>query len=280
MAEVDARNNPRGAEAARRVMLELWSILGEYADAMTLVGGSAPPLLVGDVPDDPYVGTLDVDLVLDPLAVPDETYRSIAQQLRGRGYEQGPQPFQWVRTVPIDGEEIEVEVDLLAPATTRTGRNHRHERIEGAPLPRRTDGAELVRDSFVESVVEGRLPDGRPNRVRLRVASAAVIVVLKALAMRTRDKPKDAYDIDYLLAYQPGGVDAVASDIQALGDSLPVSNALDILAERFDSVGSYGPASVAAYRRLAAGSPEADGAQALAFARVQELLRILADKHS
>ncbi len=261
-------------------MLELWSILGEYTDAMTLVGGSALPLLVGDVPDDQYVGTLDVDLVLDPLAVPDETYRSIAQQLLRRGYEQGPQPFQWIRAVVIDGEEVEVEVDLLAPATARTGKGHRHERIEGAPLPRRTEGAELVRESFVESVVEGRLPDGRPNRLRLRVASAAVIVVLKALAMRTRDKAKDAYDIDYLLAHQPGGVEGVATDMQGLGDTQPVSDALGILAERFDSVGSYGPASVAAYRRLAAGSPEVDRAQALAFARVQELLRRLAEEHS
>lgn len=254
-------------------MLELWSILGEYADAMTLVGGSAPPLLVGDVPDDPYVGTLDVDLVIDPLAVAEETYRSIAEQLRGRDYEQGRQPFQWLRTVVVDGESIDVEVDLLAPKTTRTGRSHRHERIEGEPLPRRTAGAELVRESFVESEVRGRLPDGRPNRVRLRVASAAVIVVLKALAMRQRDKPKDAYDIDYLLAHHPGGIEAVAGDLRAMGDAGPVGEALRILAERFADVGAYGPASVAAYRRLLQDSPEADRVKALAFARVQQLLR-------
>ena len=134
MAELDPRDSPRGVEAARRVMLELWSILGEYAGAMTLVGGSAPPLLVGDVPDDPYVGTLDVDVVIDPLAVPDQTYRSIAAQLRGRGYQQAGQPFQWLRTVVVEEEGIIVEVDLLAPATARFGRSHRHERIEGEPV--------------------------------------------------------------------------------------------------------------------------------------------------
>lgn len=274
MAELDPRDRPGGVEAARRVMLELWSILGEYADAMTLVGGSAPPLLVGEVQDDPYIGTLDVDLVIDPLAVPSETYRTIAEQLRGRDYRQGRQPFQWLRGVVIDGQSIDVEVDFLAPATARTGPGHRHEHIEGEPLPRRTVGAELVRESIVMSEVEGTLPDGRPNRVRLRVASGAVIVVLKALAMTQRDKPKDAYDIDYLLAHYPGGIDSVAADLRALGDAEPVVEALRILQDRFAGVGTYGPASVAAYRRLALGTPEANQVQALAFARVQQLLRL------
>ncbi len=255
-------------------MLELWSILGEYAGAMTLVGGSAPPLLVGDVPDDPYVGTLDVDVVIDPLAVLDQTYRSIAAQLRGRGYQQAGQPFQWLRTVVVEEEGIIVEVDLLAPATARSGRSHRHERIEGEPLPRRTDGAELVRDSFVDADVDGRLPDGRPNRVRVRVASSAVIVVLKALAMTQRDKPKDSYDIDYLLAHDRGGIDSVADDLRALQGTRPASDALRILEERFAEVGSYGPTSVSAYRRLRLGSREADEVQALAFARVQRLLEV------
>ncbi len=275
MEALDPRDSPRGVEAARRVMLELWSILGEHAGAMTLVGGSAPPLLVGDVPDDPYVGTLDVDVVIDPLAVPDQTYRSIAAQLRGRGYQQAGQPFQWLRTVVVEGEDIVVEVDLLAPATGRSGRSHRHERIEGEPLPRRTKGAELVRDSWVDVDVDGRLPDGRRNRVRLRVASSAVIVVLKALAMTRRDKPKDSYDIDYLLAHHLGGIEAVADDLRVLEGTRPASDALLVLEERFAEVGSYGPTSVAAYRRLRLGSREAERVQALAFARVQRLLHLV-----
>ena len=64
MATLDVRDYPQGVEAAQRVMLELWSVLGAYRDTLTLVGGSAPPILLGDVPDDPYVGTLDVDLIV------------------------------------------------------------------------------------------------------------------------------------------------------------------------------------------------------------------------
>lgn len=274
MAGIDRRESPRGVEAAKRVMLELWSILGEYRDTLTLVGGSTPPLLVGDVPGDPYTGTLDVDVVVDPLGVPEETYRTIAETLRQSGYSQAPlpqQPFQWFRTIEVDGEPVTVEIDLLAPATARTGRRHRHEQIEGEPLARRTAGAELVRKAFVEREFAGRLPDGRPNRVRLRVASAAVVVVLKALAMADRDKPKDAYDLDYLLAHAAGGPQAVADELAALPSGDPVTRALAVLAEKFESIDAYGPTSVAVYRGLPLGSPQADAVQAAAFARVQRL---------
>lgn len=171
-----------------------------------------------------------------------------------------------------------MEIDLLAPATGRTGRSHRHEQVEGVPLARRTVGAELVREAYVERDFSGRLPDGRPNRVRLRVASVAVVVVLKALAMADRDKPKDAYDLDYLLAHTAGGPDAVADEFAALPSGDPVTRALAVLGEKFESIDAYGPTSVATYRGLPLGQAEADAIQAAAFARVQRLLDTLSER--
>lgn len=219
-----------------------------------------------------------MDVIVDPLGVPEETYRTIAESLRERGYWQEPrpkQPFQWFRRIEVDGQPITVEVDLLAPSTARTGRKHRHEQIEGEPLARRTVGAELVREAYVEREFSGQLPDGRPNRVRLRVASVAVVVVLKALAMADRDKPKDAYDLDYLLAYTADGPGALADEFAALPSGEPVTHALAILAEKFESIDAYGPTSVAVYRGLSLGTAEADAVLAAAFARVQRLLERL-----
>lgn len=251
-------------------MLELWTILAGFADAMTIVGGNAPPLLTGDRPEDPYIGTLDVDLVVDPVSVPDEVYRTIAELLRERGYAQLDQPFRWLRSVEIDGRSIDVEVDLLAPATPRLGGGHRHERIGGEPLARRTEGAELVRSGHVERVIAGVLPDGRRHRVSVRVATPAALVILKALAMRQRDKPKDAYDIDYVLHHI--GIEEVAAGIQTFGAIEPVRKALEVLTEKFISIDAIGPTSVALYRRVTFGSAEADQLQALAYARVEQLL--------
>lgn len=268
-AAVDPRDDPASVEAARRVLLELWTILARFADAMTIVGGSAPPLLAGDQPADPYVGTLDVDLVIDPIGVPDDVYRTIAQLLRGRGYRQLRQPSQWLRTVVIDERPIEVEVDLLAPMTPRLGAGHRHERIGGEPLARRTEGAEIVRLTHQDREIAGTLPDGRRNRVSVRVAAPAAMVILKALAMAERDKPKDAYDIDYLLAHI--GVEEIAREIVALGALEALSKAIAILADKFGSVEAIGPMSVALYRRIPLGSTGADQVQALAYARMARL---------
>lgn len=273
MAAVDPRDDPASVVAAERVLLELWTILAGFADAMTLVGGSAPPLLTGSRPDDPYVGTLDVDLVVDPISVPDEVYRTIAELLRERGYVQMDQPFRWLRSVTVGERSIDVEVDLLAPATPRSGVGHRHERIGGEPLARRIEGAELVRSGHVEREITGELPDGRRHRIAVRVATPAALVILKALAMGQRDKPKDAYDIDYVLRYI--GVEEVAAGVQEFGAVEPVRKALDVLAERFSSMDAIGPTSVALYRRLPLGGAEADQLQATAYARVTELLRAL-----
>ena len=273
MAAVDPRDDPASVVAAQRVLLELWTVLAGFADAMTIVGGSAPPLLTGDQPDDPYVGTLDVDLVIDPIGVPDDVYRTIAELLRERGYVQLDQPFRWLRPVVVDERSIDVEVDLLAPVTPRGGAGHRHERIGGEPLARRTEGAELVRTAFVDHEIAGLLPDGRPNRVSVRVATPAALVILKALAMGQRDKPKDAYDIDYLLGHI--GIGDVAAGIAAVGNVGSVIKAVGILADKFGSIDAIGPASVALYRRSPLRSPEADRVRALAFARVDQLLRRL-----
>lgn len=251
-------------------MLELWTILAGFADAMTIVGGSAPPLLTGNRPEDPYVGTLDVDLVVDPISVPDEVYRTIAELLRERGYVQLDQPFRWLRSVMVEDRSIDVEVDLLAPATPRSGVWHRHERIGGEPLARRTEGAELVRSGHIDREITGLLPDGRRHRVAVRVATPAALVILKALAMGQRDKPKDAYDIDYVLRHI--GVEEVVAGIQEFGAVEPVRKALAVLAEKFSSIDAIGPTSVVLYRRVAFGSAEADQLQAIAYARVEQLL--------
>lgn len=255
------------------VLLEMWTLLAEHREALTLVGGSVPALLFAMDPDDPYVGTLDVDAVVDPQEVPEVAYRTIAEQLRHGGYRQDSQnAFRWYREVDVDGRAVEVELDLLAPATAAAGSRRRHERIEGEPLARRTPGAELVRDGYAVKVVEGTLPDGRRKRVEVRVATPAVLLVLKGLALVGRDKPKDAYDVDYVLGRV--SIDAVGTELRGLSEMPLVRQALGNLRVAFASTEGEGPVAVEAYRRLPEGSDAANQARALAYTRVQRLLSV------
>ena len=67
----------RAVEAARRVLLELTQVLGEYEEVIAVVGGWVPPLLM---PGTGHIGFMDVDLVLNqkPLQeVRSETLRTL-----------------------------------------------------------------------------------------------------------------------------------------------------------------------------------------------------------
>jgi hypothetical protein len=264
-------DNPAGVEAAKRVLIEVWTVLGEYRDALTLVGGAAPPLLLGEVAGDPYVGTLDVDAVLDPVVVVEPVYRRISELLVERGYRQDHRNrYRWFRTLVIGDQTIEVEVDLLAPSD---GSGRRHVRLGGERIARNSEGAAIVREQYELHDVTGTLPDGRSNTVEVRVAGPAALVVLKALALDGRDKPKDAYDIDYVLAHTTGGVDAVGATLRSWSEIAVVQKAVAVLRNKYTDVDANGPASVVLYRRLPVGEV-ADQTRALAFARVQRVLEI------
>ena len=64
----------------------------------------------------------------------------------------------------------------------------------------------------------------------------------------------------------------MATGIAEFGQLESVKKALGILAEKFSSIDALGPTSVALYRRVPLNSPEADQLQALAYARVDQLL--------
>jgi len=55
---------PRQVEAARRVLVDIGQVLASFDDAVVVVGGWVPDLLLPDaVPS--HIGSIDVDLALD-----------------------------------------------------------------------------------------------------------------------------------------------------------------------------------------------------------------------
>src|SRR3990172_6544115 len=116
-----ARDYEDDVTAASRVGLaELMTILGAYRDALVLIGGWAPYLILeqfgereqewfdADLPFDAevtlgrfiHVGSIDIDLVVDPDVVDAEHYATIVDLLLDRGYEPGVDPlFQLQKTI-------------------------------------------------------------------------------------------------------------------------------------------------------------------------------------
>lgn len=262
---------PRLVEAARRVLVELWQCLGAYREAMVLVGGWVPELLL-PAASPPHTGSLDVDILLNPAPLANAQYAELLALLERSGYTQTDKPFRYERQVMVDeGPAVTVEVDFLVP---RGASPPRSSRARPGFRAIDADGVSLALVATETRAVQGTMPGGAHNRVEVLMASMEAFVVMKAHALERRLKAKDAYDIVFCLRNWPGGCLAVAERLRPHAGHEEVRRALEILAAKFDSVGSIGPQNVVAF--LDPSDPEERAYAARdAFERVQSLLSAL-----
>ncbi len=120
MTEPDTAHDyrERDVKAVWSVLVELGQVLGAWRDKFVIVGGAVPWLQYpAAVPR--HIGTLDIDLDLDPAALGDGEYATLVETLGEKGYKRnvdGLRPFQLLRWVSLDeGEPVGVVVDLLMP---------------------------------------------------------------------------------------------------------------------------------------------------------------------
>ncbi|MCK4487118.1 MAG: hypothetical protein KAU38_10205 [Desulfobacterales bacterium] len=258
--------------AARSVLVELVHLLGEYWKNIVLVGGWVPDLLLTRK-ESPHIGSIDVDLALNHLELRDEGYKSIQSLLVERGYVQGKQPFIFHRKLMVEGNEITVQVDLLSGEYQGTGKGHRHQRIQGG-LARKTRVCDLVFDNPVVVTIEGELPGGARDTVKVRVASIVPFLVMKGMALDERLKEKDAWDIYYCIQNYPGGLDYLIEEFRPHLEHGLVREGLDKIAKHFASEKHVGPGFVADFEEIA--DPEERAIRERdAYEKVRYLLRKL-----
>jgi hypothetical protein len=236
----------RGVRAMHAVLIELGQILGPYRDSIVVVGGAVPYLMLRDA-SPAHIGTLDIDLDLDPNRLAEGAYAELVETLERVGYERNIdplKPFQLRRTVtPLDGgTPIPVLLDLLMPRHVKT-RPNRPPLIAGLRV-QGADGGEVALISNVRLAIEGVMPDGRPNRIELLVATISALLVMKGYALDGRDKAKDAYDIYFCIRSFPGGPQALSAESAPLLTSRIAREGFEKIASKFRSDDDYGPHTV------------------------------------
>jgi len=264
-----------GVEAARSVLIELVHLLGEYKDDIVLIGGWIPEVLLPHY-SGPHVGSMDVDIALNHLKISEEGYKMIQYLLQSRGYQQGDQPFIFFRNVKVGNREVKVQVDLLAGEYEGTSRSHRHQRIQGIHA-RKVRGCDLAFEMSEEIRIEGTLPGGAHDAVTVRVASIVPFFVMKGMAMETRVKEKDAWDIYYCLLNYPGGIEALSEEFKPHMHHGLVKEGLQKIADKFSSAKAFGPKSVSDFEEID-DPDEQERIQRDAYERVNALLNKLGIK--
>ena len=260
--------SPRQVEAARRVLVDLGQVLAAFEDCLVVVGGWVPDLLLEQA-DEPHVGSIDVDLVLDAKKLADGRYADLLTLLLNtRRYKPGAKPFQLVVEVDLkDGEKpVEVEVEFLASREVKLKKN-RPKLLEGFRVLQ-ADACGTAFHAPIRMEVSGRTVRGANNKVHLRIASLPDFLVMKAHALAGRDKPKDAYDFCYCLEHFPDGMKTLATVWKSRIKEKDVARAVEILRDKFDSVDAFGPGQVVEFH--GAIDPEA---QAMQARRAFELMR-------
>jgi hypothetical protein len=240
-------------EAARRVMLEVARVLGEYKDSMVIIGGWVPELLLAAT-GAKHIGSNDVDIALNHRTLTEAGYRTIREHLTQRGYVQGNQPFVFNRTVAVNGRDIVVQVDLLGGEYGGTGKKHRHQKVLDV-TPRKARGCDLAFEINTPITLEGTLPTGGKDRATVQVAAIVPFLVMKAMALAERTKEKDAWDIYFCIQHFPGGLDALAEAFRPHLSNKLIREGLDKIGEKFASPEHVGPIWVADFDELV--DPEA-----------------------
>lgn len=242
--DIAADYDDRGARAAHAVLLELGQVLGAHRDAIVVIGGAVPSLLMKDRG---HIGTLDIDLDLDPEKLADHGYADLVEKLLAAGYErglEGMKPFQIRRTVDLrdGGTPVVVIVDLLMPKGAKT-QKHRPPLIQGLRV-QEADGGDVALRHNLMLQIEGTMPDGRRNRVEMLVASIPALLVMKGYALVQRDKKKDAYDIYFSVRNYPDGLDMLIAQCRPLLDDPVAREGLGNIATKFDRADGFGPTTV------------------------------------
>ena len=265
----------RGARAAHAVLVELGQVLCAHRDAIVVIGGAVPSLLIKDRG---HIGTLDIDLDLDPEKLAEHGYAELVEKLLNAGYERGLaglKPFQLRRAVDLKdgGTPVAVIVDLLMPKGAKT-RKHKPPLIQGLRVQEADGGGVALRHN-IRLLIDGTMPDGRSNQVEMLVASIPALLVMKGYALVQRDKKKDAYDIYFSVRHYPDGLDHLADECRRLLDDPVAREGLANIAAKFDRVEGFGPTTARMFLEGTA-MPEGmapDQLQQDAFRQVRALMQ-------
>lgn len=276
--------------ASRIGLAELMTVLGAYRDALVLIGGWAPYLILeqfgtpGAFQADAFqtgfahVGSIDIDFVVDPAIIDADRYATIVELLLDRGYAPVTGSlFQFEKMIasPHTGRAHAIRVDFLTPRPLPgEGRLHRHREVQHDLRARTLEGADVALTHWFWYDYDARLADGAETRVRVKVADLVGSLALKGIALGERYVEKDAYDIYALCAHSRGGPAAVAEVLRPFRDEEPVRRGLSVLADKFRDRNAEGPTWVAVF--LSEGNAEADERIRVdALMTVQEVLRLV-----
>lgn len=240
-------------EASKSVLLELMTALRSYRGALVLVGGWVPYFLLEKYKrkDDPFehIGSIDLDIAIDPAIIDSEEYATIVEIIEARGYVPKRDrngnviDFSFERRIiaPADGKEYTLSVDFLSTEVNR----HRHRQVQHDLRARTMRGCSVVFEHYFEHEIRGILPDNGETSTKMKIADIVGCITTKGIALGERYKEKDAYDIYAVVAHYKDGPKDVAEEIVSFVEDEFINEGVDSIKNKFSKLTGEGPTWVA-----------------------------------
>ena len=247
---VTRSNYPKNeVEACLSVLVEFMTLLGEYRESIVLIGGWVPYFLIERKKHE-HVGSLDIDAAFNFNTISSETYNTILELLKNRGYREGNQPFIFHRIIKVEtGIEVTVEIDLLAGEYGGTSKSHRTQKIQDVRA-RKARGCDLVFEHNFLSTVTAKMPDQATNRLTIKIADVVPFLVMKGMALWDRYKEKDVYDIYFTISNYPGGIQTLINIFKPVKSNRLVIEGLGKIKSKFIDIESPGPIWVVNFEEI------------------------------
>lgn len=234
-------------EAAHRILVEIVNILHEYEDEILLIGGWVPDLIF---PDRDHIGSIDVDVLVNHLALEEASYATIERTLLNNGYIHHIEKyFTFIKKVVINEVEFTVDVDILAGMYGGTADKRKSQRIQGLTALKATGGNFAFEIPPTKVMLKAKRPDGAMDTGVVNVVSMVAYLIMKSAALG-RGKAKDAYDIYFCIKNFEGGVDALAVLFRPYLNHGLVKEMLQKLKGKFESPEHAGPADIVSFLEL------------------------------
>lgn len=232
-------------DACHALLLTTTAVLTAADVEFVVVGGWSPVLLAGGHESLRHPGTNDVDVLLndkDPVPI----QRGVQGFLDLGFLPSAKHPFQLLKQVEVDGGPLVFNVDLLCPRETlrpfdpvadmftdildlkiRERRDSLETRFIQS-IAFEASGTVLDKKMFTRTPVSGVDLDGAPKAYELPLLGLASFVVSKCQSVRSVKRPRDAFDLYYVLTGRRGQ-ETAAELAQLAGANADVSKHLSDL---------------------------------------------------
>ncbi len=130
-----------------------------------------------------------------------------------------------------------------------TGKGRRTQMVQDVRA-RKVRGCDLAFNHSINVTLEGELPEGGKDKVTFKIAGIVPFLVMKGMAMYSRMKEKDAYDILFCIENYPGNAKQLANEFIPYIENKLVIEGLEKIRDKFASIEHVGPKWVADFQEI------------------------------